>query len=284
MPVQKTAYITGGASGIGLALARTLAHRGIRLAIADLNISTANSVASDLCAEQNAPDLVTAFELNAADWDSQLSVFQKVVEHFEGRVDYVYPIAGIGEKVSIPNDGGKGKGFVKPNLSVLDVDLYGVLFTVSLAVQQMRRQERDESGFRGKIATVASVCGFYCVPTLPIYTAAKHGVIGFIRSFGKYLPEEHITLNAVCPNVVRTGISTSAFYDKLESQGLLTPMKPVIDAFEKFLDSDISGECWEAGPKGDLVKREAAEYLDRESGLLMDMLYERGHGLHQPQS
>lgn len=77
-------------------------------------------------------------------------------------------------------------------------------------------------------------------------------------------------------------ISTSTFYEKLESEGLLTPMKPVIDAFEQFLDSDISGECMEAGPKGNLVRRAPAEHLDRESAVVMEMLYERGHGLHEP--
>ena len=72
-----------------------------------------------------------------------------MVKDLGGRIDYVYSIAGIGEKVSVPNDP-KAKGFVKPDLSVLDVDLYGFLYTSSLALQQMRRQEEGEDGFRGK--------------------------------------------------------------------------------------------------------------------------------------
>ena len=112
---------------------------------------------------------------------------------------------------------------------------------------------------------MASVCGFYCVPTLPLYTAAKQyvpietpcraaltlansGVVGFVRSYGKYLPEEKITLNAVCPNVIRTNISTPAFYDSLEEKGLLTPMEPLLEAFESLLGtSETSGECFEIG-------------------------------------
>jgi NAD(P)-dependent dehydrogenase (short-subunit alcohol dehydrogenase family) len=108
----------------------------------------------------------------------------------------VYPIAGIGERVWTPNSPTMTSGFEKPDLSVIDIDLTGVMYTVSLAVQQFRRQE-PKNGIRGKIGCVASVCGFYCVPTLPIYTAAKHGINGFVRSFGKYLPEEEITMNAV---------------------------------------------------------------------------------------
>ena len=61
-------------------------------------------------------------------------------------------------------------------------------------------------------------------------------------------------------------------------------MKSVIDAFELFLDGDLSGECMEAGPKGGLVRRAPAEHLDRESGDVMALLYERGHALHEPVS
>ena len=57
---------------------------------------------------------------------------------------------GISERKWTPHQEGGGKGFVKPDLSVLDIDLTGVFYTVSLAVQQFRRQEPDQNGFRGK--------------------------------------------------------------------------------------------------------------------------------------
>jgi NAD(P)-dependent dehydrogenase (short-subunit alcohol dehydrogenase family) len=117
-----------------------------------------------------------------------------------------------------------------------------------------------------------------------MYTAAKHGVVGFVRSFGRYLVEESITLNAVCPNVVRTGISTATFYEQLEDKGLLTPIENVVKAFEGYLDGSQSGECMEVGPKGNSIPRAPAEHLDRETALIMEMLYERGHPLHQPKS
>lgn len=89
-----------------------------------------------------------AVECNAGDWNSQLAAFKAAIQAF-GRIDYVYPIAGIGEKRFLPNDP-SSQEFVKPMLSVIDVDLTGVIYTVSLAVQQMRRQERDANGWRGK--------------------------------------------------------------------------------------------------------------------------------------
>ena len=77
-----------------------------------------------------------------------MAAFQKVLKEF-GRIDYVFAVAGIGERKWIPNDP-HAVDFAKPDLSVLDVDLNGVLYTAALAIQQMRRQEKDEHGFRGK--------------------------------------------------------------------------------------------------------------------------------------
>ena len=53
-------------------------------------------------------------------------------------------------------------------------------------------------------------------------------------------------MNAVCPNVIRTNISSPAFYNKLDGMGLLTPMEGLIEAFESMLGSnDTSGEIFE---------------------------------------
>lgn len=137
------------------------------------------------------------------------------------------------------------------------------------------------------VGVIASVCGYYCSPTLPIYTAAKHGVVGFVRSYGKYLPSEKIALNAVTPNVVRTNISTPQFYDSLEEKGLLTPLEGVVEAFESLLGKgDTSGECIEVGPnyaKGQgLVKPKFVEYVDKESYDVFQLLEARGRPLQLP--
>ena len=93
-------------------------------------------------------------------------------------------------------------------------------------------------------------------------------------------------MNAICPNVIRTNISTGAFYDTLEKEGLLTPIEGVIETFEKLLGPDqTSGEIFEIGPnykKQGALPRKGAEYLDKESEKTFEMLYKRGRPLHQP--
>ena len=81
---------------------------------------------------------------SGSDWQK---VFSQVVHDF-GRIDYVYPIAGIGERRWLPHDP-NATGFELPDLSVLDVDLKGLFYTVGLAIQQFRKQE-PKNGFRGK--------------------------------------------------------------------------------------------------------------------------------------
>lgn len=59
-----------------------------------------------------------------------------------------------------------------------------------------------------------------------------------MRSFGKILAEEHIALNAVCPNKIRTSIGTAASYEKAEKAGCLVPMEHLLQAFEMLISRD----------------------------------------------
>ena len=75
--------------------------------------------------------------------------FEKAIEVFDGRIDYVFPIAGIAERRSFPNRP-NSTGFEKPDLSVLEVDEVGVIYTAWLGVQHFRRREKNQYGFKGK--------------------------------------------------------------------------------------------------------------------------------------
>lgn len=220
-------------------------------------------------------------------WDAQVAAFQEAINWQAsdgGRIDFVAPIAGIGERQWVPfsevTTASDASDFTKPDLSIVDVDLTGVLYTVALAVQHFRRQQRREDGLLGRVGLVSSVCGLYCVPSLPIYTAAKHALVGLTRSYGKLLIDEGITVNAIAPNVVETSISSPIFYKKLDEENLLTPMDGLLDAFKTILDSNCSGEIFECGPTGGWTKREAINYLDEESEIVCKMLNVRGRTLH----
>lgn len=134
------AFITGGASGIGKEIAATIASKGIKVFIADRDGAGAAATAEALKGEHSVVDV--------ADWGSQAAAFQRAVDMF-GRVDYVLAVAGVGENQWMPTEG-SGRGFQKPDLSVININVTGILYTLSLAVQQFRRQSPNAHGFCGK--------------------------------------------------------------------------------------------------------------------------------------
>lgn len=140
---QEYAYITGGAGGLGKAVAAKFIAQGIKVFIADRDILGAQETAKELGAEATAVDV--------SDWDSQKAAFKQALEKF-GRIDYVLPIAGVGENRWTPTvaETEASNEFGRPNLSVIDINVTGILYTVSLAVQQFRRQTPNVHGFRGK--------------------------------------------------------------------------------------------------------------------------------------
>lgn len=109
----------------------------------------AEALVQELNRNHSAP-VAWAIHVEAADWESQRLAFIAAVKQF-GRIDYVFPVAGITEKRSFPNRPHSSPlEFEKPDLEVLDVNLNGVVLTISLAVQQFRRQQLDKHGLRGQ--------------------------------------------------------------------------------------------------------------------------------------
>lgn len=91
-------------------------------------------------------------------------------------------------------------------------------------------------------------------------------------------------MNAVCPNIVRTNISSEEFYSKAEARGLIVDKRGVLQAFEAMMgDSTMSGECLEISPANiGYTIRAPAEVLDEASQESIDILVERSLPLVQP--
>ncbi|KAK3712769.1 hypothetical protein LTR37_008859 [Vermiconidia calcicola] len=251
----ETAYLTGGASGIGRAVTTMLVNKGMKVFVADRDVQSLRSLESEHNKDPNDPSVFTA-ECDVADWESQKRAFETAIDNFS-RIDYVFPIAGIGERRSFPNKP-NSTGFEKPDLSVVEVDEIGVIYTVSLAVQHFRRLGVKGDGFRGK---------------------------SFVRSYGKILEEENITFNAVCPNKIRTNIGTAAAYEKAEKAGCLVPMEKLLEAFEMLLSKGeyrgLSGECLEVAPKLGIRVVPFLEFVNEESRVSAEITYERSRYLHE---
>lgn len=122
----KTVIVTGGASGIGLAIAEHFASQGHIVAIFDVNIDSGNEVASKLASE-NPQSKITFKKCDVSSWKNQAEAFKEVYAE-SGKIDIVVANAGISEQggsslASIEDDEPQ-----EPKLNVVHVNLSGVIY------------------------------------------------------------------------------------------------------------------------------------------------------------
>ena len=119
----------------------------IRVFVVDRDKNGLGSLAQELNNDHNHN--VWTAEVDVSDWDSQRTAFEAAIDSLGGRIDYVFPIAGVGERRSFPNKP-HSNVFEKPDMTVIEIDEIGVIYTVSLAVQHFRRLKANKDGYKGR--------------------------------------------------------------------------------------------------------------------------------------
>lgn len=199
----KVAFISGAARGQGRSHAVRLAEEGADIIAVDVckRISSNDDIpaatpddlaeTADLVKGLNRR-IVTA-EVDVRDYDAVKSVVDSGVEQL-GRLDIVVANAGIG-------NGGEALDKTSEDdwTDMIDVNLSGVWKTVKAAVPHLL-----SGGRGGSIILTSSVGGLKPYPHTGHYIAAKHGVIGLMRTFAVELGQHSIRVNAVCPTNVNT--------------------------------------------------------------------------------
>ena len=180
---DKVALVTGGGSGIGAGIARVLAAAGARVAVADLNEDAAAAVAAGL------PGL--GVHLDVTDRAST-DVAVTRVEQALGPVDVLVNNAGISIVAPFTD-------ITDPDWDrLLNVNLRGVLIVTQRVLPSMLKRRS------GRIINISSMAGKEGLPNLACYCATKFGVIGLTQALAREVADRDVTVNAVCPGVVRT--------------------------------------------------------------------------------
>lgn len=186
----RSAVVTGGAQGIGRAVAERLLLSGARVALWDQDISRAEATAADLGGGKQ----VIALPCDMTRWEAVETSARETHEAF-GRIDILVNNAGIsGPNATVADYP------VADWQRVIDLDLTGVFHGCKAVVPLMVAQ-----GY-GRIVNVASIAGKEGNPNAAAYSAAKAGVIALTKSLGKELAGHDIAVNCVTPAAARTAI------------------------------------------------------------------------------
>ena len=180
----QVAVITGGARGIGRAVAERLLSEGAKIAIWDLR--EADVAAAEL------GERAKGFAVDVSDEASVEAARVAVLEAF-GRIDILVTAAGI----TGPTHPVQGHEYASWK-QVVDIHLGGVFLCSRAVLDTMAEQDY------GRIVTIASVAGKEGNPNASSYSAAKAGIIGFTKSMGKELAATGVRANCFAPGLVKT--------------------------------------------------------------------------------
>lgn len=213
----KVAIVTGGASGIGRAIARSFAHEGANVLIADVTeaVREGGIPTHELLRADGFPVEFVKTDVSAEP-DTEAVVRYAAERH--GRLDIVVNDAAIGS----------GKPLLATSLEewnrVLEVNLTGVFLMCRAAVRQMLRQEvRSEA--RGRIVNISSQHGMIAAPEDIAYGTSKSGIVYITRQIAADYAKDQIVCNAVAPGKILTGKTGRAVEPRwIEYSKSRTPM------------------------------------------------------------
>jgi NAD(P)-dependent dehydrogenase (short-subunit alcohol dehydrogenase family) len=189
--VAGSAVVTGGGSGIGRAIAESLASGGAAVAVVDLS---ADGARDTVAAIARAGGKAIALEADVSRWDDVDRVVESAVRGL-GPLGIIVNAAGVLDGYATADE-------LAPSIweRVIAINLTGTFYGAKRALAEML------PAGRGRIVNIASVAGLVGDGGGAAYVASKHGVVGLTRRLATTYAARGITVNAICPGPIATGL------------------------------------------------------------------------------
>ena len=203
----RTALITGGARGIGRAIAEKLSSQGANIVVLDIaepnamngvttyKLASPNDLQETENAITNAGGTITAIKADVRDRNAMQLAAQTAIDTYGG-LDIVVANAAIATTEDRFENENENK--IK---QTMDVNVIGVANTISATIPALK-----QSKSQGRIIAISSIAGRMGVPNIATYCASKWAVIGLIKSLCLELGEDNITANCIAPTGVKTSM------------------------------------------------------------------------------
>jgi 3-oxoacyl-[acyl-carrier protein] reductase len=206
---NKVAVVTGGAQGIGKAIAELLARRGAHVVVADINLEKAQATAQAIAASTGQRTI--AVQTNVADSASAQAMIDRTLAEF-GRLDILVNNAGTTRDNLIMRMSDADWDLV------LGINLKGAFNCSKAAVRSMMKQRY------GRIINISSVSGLAGQAGQTNYSSSKAGLIGFTKALAKEIGARGITVNAVAPGLVPTDLTNEILVKMKDEAIKMTPL------------------------------------------------------------
>ena len=192
---DKTAFITGGASGLGFAMAEAFGNEGMNVMLADIEEEALAKAVEDLSARQIRAEGVI---VDVANRNSVRNGAIEVLSKF-GKVHVVCNNAGVGGRMAPV-----GELSDSDWRWVIDVNLFGVVYGMETFAPLI-----ESHGEGGHFVNTASLAGLYSTPTAEPYSATKFAVVAMSEGWAAQLAPRNMGVSILCPGVVQTRIFES---------------------------------------------------------------------------
>ncbi len=239
----KHAVVTGGGTGIGLAIARALAAQGAAVTITGRRAEVLEAAAGG------------GLHAQVMDVTDEASVRDGIAAAVAARgpVQICIPNAGVAE----------GRALHKTDTEfwrwVMTTNLDGAFWTIRESLSSMR-----EAGW-GRVVAISSIAGLRGLKGAPAYTASKHGMIGLIRSLSEDYIGQPLTFNAICPGytdteIVSRNIASISQRAKITEENALDMMLQANRHRRLIAPEEVAAAVlWLCGPGSDSVNGQAIE-------------------------